>query len=80
MSEATTNKFEPLAKIIEVVKNVFLGFASVLNRVSPALFNFASAVGGVFENLMNSITNGLNNTNFQALFDMVNGGLFIGIF
>ena len=69
----------PLAVLGNFIKAVFVGIGNVVKKIFPYVAGAASAIGGVLGDLMERITNSIQNADYNALFDIANGGIMTAI-
>lgn len=79
VAERVKTAFKPLAAIASAVGKIFQGLGGVLSSITPLFVNLGSAIGDALSNLANWISNGLRNIDYNAIFDVLNSGLFAGI-
>ena len=72
-------RFAPLSKLGDMVSGVVSKISNALAKLTPVFFAIASKVGGAFRTLQENITEGIQNFEFDGVFDIVNGGLLAGI-
>ena len=79
VAERVKTAFKPLAAVASAVGKIFQGLGGVLSSITPLFVNLGSAIGDALSNLANWISNGLRNIDYNAIFDVLNSGLFAGI-
>lgn len=79
VAERVKTSFKPLAAVASAVGKIFQGLGGVLSSITPLFVNLGSAIGDALSNLANWISNGLRNIDYNAIFDVLNSGLFAGI-
>jgi len=72
-------RFEPLTALFETVGKVFVWFGKIVERVSPFFFKLASLIGKAVGGFVDNIMDGLNDLDFNNVFDTVNGGLIAAL-
>lgn len=76
-------RFEPFGKLAEFVATVFGNTLTILKKVAPLFVKFASMLGDAFVKLQEKIIGGLDNTQFNSVFDLINsvllGGILVGL-
>jgi tape measure domain-containing protein len=78
-SEKVRARFEPFSKLGDFFKNIFNDIADVIKKVSPVFYKLGEIIGNAFDNMRNNIVTAIDNTEFNSIFDMINGGLFAAI-
>ena len=79
VAERVKTAFKPLAAVASAVGKIFQGLGVMLSSITPLFVNLGSAIGDALSNLANWISNGLRNIDYNAIFDVLNSGLFAGI-
>lgn len=76
-------RFAPLTNLVEGIKNALLAMGTLIKKISPVLFAFASKVGEVFRGATKVIADAIQEADFNAIVDFVNslslGGIALGI-
>ena len=75
-------RFEPLTALGNALKAIFVGVGKVLAKAMPLIVGLAKGIGNIFSSLMEKISSSIQGADYNALFDVLNGGIFsaIGIF
>ena len=77
--EKIQNRFQPLAALGGAVGKVFEGLGEVLTAVLPIFASLGSVIGDALDKLATWISDGIQNIDFNAVFDVLNTGLFATI-
>lgn len=82
ISVKASARLEPLAAIGEFIKNVFVALGKAISKTFPYLASAAKGIGNILSDFMGKITSAIQNADYNALFDIVNGGIIsaIGVF
>jgi len=76
-------RFEPFGKLAEFIATTFGNTLTILKKVAPLFVKLASMLGDAFVKLQEKIIGGLDNTQFNSVFDLINsvllGGILIGL-
>jgi hypothetical protein len=72
-------RFAPLEVIGNAIKNVFNGLLIVLDNLMPVFEKIKSVIGTVFIALGKKIAESMKTLNFDSIFDLINGSIFVGI-
>ena len=78
-SEHVATTFKPFEKLGEMVDAVFAGILVGLKGVAPTFYKIADIIGGAFSKLGASITSAIDNSDFNSIVNMINGGVFTAI-
>ena len=82
--DKTEERFKPLSTIGNAIKAIFIGIAKVFEKIMPIFSSIASKIGEVFKGLQENISTAIQNSDYNSLFDIINGGILsaigIGIF
>ena len=72
----------PLSALGKFITAVFTGIGNIVKKVFPFVAAAASAIGNVLGDLMNRISDSIQNANYDSLFDFTSGGIIaaIGVF
>ena len=79
LAERVAIRFEPLAALGGAVGKVFEGLGKVLSAVLPLFASLGTAIANSLGKLSEWISSSIQNVNFDAVFDVLNSGLFAGI-
>ena len=77
--EKIRERFQPLVALGGAVGKVFEGLGKVLTAVLPLFASLGTAIGNALTKLGSWISNGIQNIDFNAVFDALNTGLFATI-
>lgn len=85
LTAVSTNAQErlgPLTALGKFIMGVFAGVGSLVEKVFPYVAAAAKGIGNVLSDLMGRITDSIQNANYDAFFDLANGGILatIGVF
>lgn len=72
-------RFQPLVALGGAVGKVFEGLGKVFAAILPLFASLGTAIADALSNLANWISTGLQNIDFNAVFDTLNAGLFASI-
>lgn len=72
-------RLSPLSVIGNAIKTVFVSAGNAIKKVAPFIFSAAKGIGNVLSELMGYISDVFQNTSFDKLFDVANGGIFAAI-
>ena len=72
----------PLSMLAQALKVVFFGLGKVIQAIAPWFFKLATNIGEVVASLVDNIANAIQDADYNAIFDIINGGIIsaIGIF
>ena len=75
-------RFKPLTVLGNALKAIFVGIGAVVAKVMPVAISLAKSISSILSKLMDKISSGIKNADYQGLFDALNSGIFaaIGIF
>ena len=71
-ADKVKTRFEPLSKLGELVGKAFSTIGTLIEKISPVLFAFASKVGEIFSGAAETITNAIKNADFNSIVDLIN--------
>lgn len=82
IADNAKKRFQPLTALGEFLKSIFVGLGKVLQKIMPFLGAAASGIGNVVSDVMGRLSDGIQNTNYDAIFDVASGGIMsaIGVF
>lgn len=69
-------RFAPFTKLGGMVSAAIGGLVNMLKKSSPIFVKLADIIGGAFDNLRNALMKAFNSGDFNAIFDVLNKGLF----
>ena len=72
-------RFEPLKALGEFLKGIFVGLGKLIQKITPWLATFASSVSDFFANIMDGMTSSIQGADYNAIFDVLGGGILAGI-
>ena len=72
-------RFEPLSVLGKGLMAVFVGIGNIIKNIAPGISKFISGVGNGFTTLMDKITSSIQNADYNALFDIISGGVLTAI-
>lgn len=76
-------RLQPITKLGELVAKAFDKIVEKVKELSPALFKIASKIGFAFSEITSTIVekiaDGIDNFDFNRMFDFLNGGLLSGL-
>lgn len=78
-SERVKVSLEPFSKIGDFVSRSIKGLMTTLKTVAPSFYKLASTIGTALTKVGENISNAFANADFNSVFELVNGGLFIAI-
>jgi phage-related protein len=78
-TERVGARFKPFTKIADFVEGVFSKIAGVVKKVAPIFYKLSEIIGNTVSKMQENIVKSLDNSEFNNIFDIVNGGLFAGI-
>ena len=78
VGDTAKRRFEPLTVIGKLLEKIFTGIGNIINKISPTVMNFASAVGDALKALMDRVTNTIKNADYNTVFDALNVGILSG--
>lgn len=78
-SERVRVRFEPFTKLGEFIHTIFSKIGAIIKKVAPLFYKLAGLVGDALGKLQTNIADGLDNADFNSIFDIINGGLFAAI-
>lgn len=72
----------PLSALGQFLKAVFTGIGNIIKKVFPYVAAAASAIGKVVQELVGRISDAIQNSNYDGLFDFISSGIIatIGVF
>ena len=77
--ERVKARLEPLTILSDLIHGAFSKITNSLKTVSPIFYKLSEIIGKSFSSIQQNIVKSLDNTEFNSLFDIVNGGIFAGI-
>ena len=77
--EKIQDRFRPLVALGGAVGKVFEGLGKVFTAVLPIFASLGTIIGDALSDLANWISTGLQNIDYNAVFDTLNAGLFASI-
>jgi hypothetical protein len=82
LTAVSTNAQErlgPLAALGNFIKNVFVSIGKAIEKVFPYVSAAATGIGNVLKDLMSTITDSIQNADYDSLFDLTSGGILTAI-
>lgn len=79
MVEKIQERFRPLVALGGAVGKVFEGLGKVFTAILPIFASLGTVIGDALNDLASWISNGIQNIDFNAVFDVLNSGLFAAI-
>lgn len=73
-------RLHPLRAVMEALSKASMGLGSSIKKHLPLFYEFGRAVGSITNAISDKIVNVLSNTDYNALLDTINTGLFAGFF
>ena len=82
LGNKTEERFKPLTVLGKALVGILTGIGNALKKIAPKFVKMATGINKIFSDLMNKITDSIANADYDALFDVVNGGIIaaIGVF
>lgn len=77
--EKIRERFQPLVALGGAVGKVFEGLGKVFNAILPIFASLGTVIGDALNDLATWISNGIQKIDFNAVFDVLNSGLFAAI-
>ena len=79
ISDVATVRLQPLAKLGNAIKIIFVELGKALSKVFPVFSSVAKSIGHAFGTITQGISSAIQEANFDKLFDIFNGGVFAAI-
>ena len=79
VSTNAEERLAPLAALGNFIKNIFVAVGKAIGKVFPYISAAATGIGNVLSDLMNTITDSIQNADYDSFFDLTSGGIMTAI-
>ena len=74
-----SERFKPMTVVLDGLKKIFTGIKELVSKAMPLVGALAMGFGSILSGIGEALTNFINNTNFDHVLDLVNGGLLVSL-
>lgn len=74
-----SERFKPMTVVLDSLKKIFTGIKELVSKAMPLVGALAMGFGSILSGIGEALTNFINNTNFDHVLDLVNGGLLVSL-
>ena len=74
-----SERFKPITVLLDGLKKIFTGIKSLVSKIMPLVGTLIMSLGSIFSGIGEALSNFINNTNFDHVLDLINGGLLVSL-
>ena len=74
-----SERFKPLTALLDGLRKIFAGIKSFVSKIMPLVGTLVMSLGSIFSGIGEALSNFINNTNFDHVLDLINGGLLVSL-
>ena len=74
-----SERFKPITVLLDGLKKIFTGIKNLVSKIMPLVGTLIMSLGSIFSGIGEALSNFINNTNFDHVLDLINGGLLVSL-